>query len=88
MPAKHAGHSVLTAPSTEPFYFLPTFTMGRMKELYTLLQETEQALQEYEPLAFENAKHIIEAAQAIAFASLKPRPRSIQPREDQTQIPA
>jgi hypothetical protein len=61
--------------------------MGRMKELYTLLQETEQALREYDPLAFENAKQIVEAAQAMALASLTPRPRSIKPREDQTYIP-
>jgi hypothetical protein len=57
-----------------------------MKELYTLLQETEQALRESDSLAFENAKQIVEAAQAIALASLTPRPRSIRPREDQTQI--
>ena len=60
--------------------------MARMKELYTLLQETEQALQESDPLSFENAKRIVEAAQAMALASLTPRPRSIRPREDQTQI--
>ena len=59
--------------------------MARMKELYTLLQETEQALREYDPLAFENAKQIIEAAQAMALASLTPRSRSIRPQEDQTQ---
>ena len=58
-----------------------------MKELYTLLQETEQALREYDPLAFENAKKIVEAAQAMALASLTPRPRLIKPREDQTRIP-
>jgi hypothetical protein len=57
-----------------------------MKELYTLLQETEQALRESDPRTFEHARQIVEAAQAMALASLTPRPRSIQPREDQTQI--
>ena len=57
--------------------------MGKMKDLYTLLRETEQALQEYDPLAFENAKRIIEAAQAMTLASLQ-RPRETRPRQDQT----
>jgi len=60
--------------------------MGRMKELYTAIQEAGEALQEYDPVAFENAKQIIEAAQATALASMSPRPPSIKPREDQTSI--
>jgi hypothetical protein len=60
--------------------------MGKMKELYTLLHETEEALREYDPLAFDNAKQIIEAAQAIALTAMTPHLRSIKPREDQTPI--
>lgn len=58
--------------------------MGKMKELYTLLQETEEALREYDPLAFDYAKQIIDAAQAIARTAMTPHLRSIKPREDQT----
>jgi len=61
--------------------------MGKIKELYTLLQETDQALQEYDPLAYENAKQIVEAAQAITLASLTPRPRLIRPKENHTEVP-
>ncbi len=61
--------------------------MGNMKRLQEALQETEHALREYDPLAFENAKKIVAAAQAIALASLTRRPRTIKPREDQTHIP-
>jgi len=73
--------------STHGFYFLPPIHMGQMKRLYEVLQEAEQVLQETDPLAFENAKRIIEGARQIALASLSARPRTIRPTEDQTHIP-
>jgi len=60
--------------------------MGAMKRLFSSLQEAEQAMQEYDPLAFENAEKIIEAAQEIALKACTPRPRSIKPREDQFEF--
>jgi hypothetical protein len=57
--------------------------MGKMKTLYTLLQEAEQALQEQDPLAYEHAKKVIEAVQAMTLASLA-RPRENRPAQDQT----
>jgi hypothetical protein len=41
--------------------------MGRMKELFTTLQEAGRVIQESDPLAFENARQIIENAKAIAY---------------------
>ena len=41
--------------------------MGAMKRLFSSLQEVGQAMQEYDPLAFESARQIIEDAQAIAY---------------------
>ncbi len=59
--------------------------MGNMKRLHEALQETEQALRDYDPLSFENVKKIVEAAQAIALASLPPR--TVTPTEDHAHIP-
>ena len=36
--------------------------MGNMKNLYTAMQELEQALREYDPLSFEEAERLIAEA--------------------------
>ncbi len=57
--------------------------MGKIAELYSMLRETEQAAND--PLSFENVCRIVKDAQAVALAAMRP-PRTIQPREDQTEF--
>jgi len=61
--------------------------MGTMKELYTALQETERLLREYDPVAFEAGRRLVEEAQAIVLADAKARARAITSREDPLPSP-
>lgn len=44
-----------------------------MKELHGLLQEVGQALQEYDPIAFENAERIIRRSTGSCAVALQER---------------
>jgi len=53
--------------SQRVFYPLPALPLGNMKHLYTslhdlgsALQEFDSALQEFDPIAFEEARRIVE----------------------------
>ncbi len=61
-----AGISEVPAPLSYPF---PNFPMGAMKELLSSLQE---AMQEYDPVAFEEGRRIVEAAQAAVLQNPPP----------------
>ena len=43
--------------------------MGKMKEIYTILQEAQHLLQDVDPVAFEDAQRIVGEAQEIVLAS-------------------
>ena len=46
--------------------------MGAMKELLSSLQEAGQAMQEYDPVAFEEGRRIVEAARAAVLENPLP----------------
>jgi hypothetical protein len=54
-----------------------------MKNLSTLLRETEQALREYDPVAYEDARRLIESVVEMTGTSPGPLPRVVLPREEQ-----
>jgi len=57
--------------------------MGKMKELYTAMQEIGRLLRESDPVTFDAVERLVEDAKAIALSSMASRPRGITPREDQ-----
>jgi hypothetical protein len=61
--------------------------MGKMKELYTALQETERLLREYDPVAFEAGRRLVESAQAIVLAQADAQARAILSGEHQPPTP-
>jgi hypothetical protein len=58
-----------------------------MKELYTALQEAERLFREYDPVAFEAGRKLVEEAQALVLADAKARARNILSREHQLPSP-
>jgi len=46
--------------SQRVFYPLPALPLGNMKHLYTSLHDLGSALQEFDPIAFEEARRIVE----------------------------
>jgi len=61
--------------------------MGKMKELYTALQETERLLREYAPVAFAAGRRLVETAQDIVRAEAKARARAILSRGEPIPAP-
>ena len=58
--------------------------MGNMKRLYTAMQELGQALQEQDPVTFENAPRVIGEVQDMVLSVYEQQAAEIEAKQTQT----